>query len=204
MGKRQIGELQPSELVITILISEIASMPIADLDLPIAGGIISILTLVFLELLMSIISLKNTKLRVLFYGRPIILIRNGDIDQKKMKISRVSIDDIFEAMRDRGIMDISEVEWAILETNGKISVFQKKDFSPVTLSDMNIKPKKDGGVPLIMVLDGKVMVKNLEKRGINSNLIIKAMSSQNINSVKDIFLMTIDENQKTYIVKKDK
>ena len=128
MGKTQIGELQPSELVITILISEIASMPIADLDLPIAGGIISILTLVFLELLMSIISLKNTKLRVLFYGRPIILIRNGDIDQKKMKISRVSIDDIFEAMRDRGIMDISEVEWAILETNGKISVFQKKNF----------------------------------------------------------------------------
>ena len=133
MGKRQIGELQPSELVITILVSNIATLPIEDINLPILTGIIPIVSLVCLDVIMSSVTLKFKKVRWIVSGNPRIIVINGKIDQVAMKQLRYSLDDLMESLREQGIFDITEVQYAIVETTGKISVLQKKDYQPITL-----------------------------------------------------------------------
>ena len=125
MGKRQIGELQPSELVITILVSNIATLPIEDINLPILTGIIPIVSLVCFDVIMSSVTLKFKKVRRIVSGNPRIIVINGKIDQVAMKQLRYSLDDLMESLREQGIFDITEVQYAIVETTGKISVLQK-------------------------------------------------------------------------------
>lgn len=137
MGKRQIGELQPCELVITILISELASMPIQDTDMPILYGIVPIITLAALEIAVSTLTLKSIRFRHLLYGKPITIIHNGKIDQEQMTRARMSVDDLVEAMRAEGITNIRNIGLAVLETNGNVSVIDKKndDAADIILSD---------------------------------------------------------------------
>lgn len=137
MGKRQIGELQPCELVITILISELASMPIQDTNMPILYGILPTITLAALEIAISTIALKCSKFRHLLYGKPITIIRDGKIDQKEMERARMTIDDLVEAMRTEGITNIRDIGYAVLETNGNVSVIEKEktDISEIIISD---------------------------------------------------------------------
>lgn len=188
MGKRQIGELQPSELVITILISELASMPMQDPDQPILSGILPIFTLAAIEIGVSVITLKSVKTRYLFYGKPIVLIYKGKILQKEMTKSRVSVDDLIEAMRTNGIATVSNIDYAILETNGNISII----------------PKNSGSMPEIIVTDGRVMKKRIKERGLSDGWLDNILKAQDLTSAKEIFLLAIDDNGKTYIVKKEK
>lgn len=127
MGKRQIGELQPCELVITILISELASMPIQDTNMPILYGILPIITLAALEITVSTLTLKSVKFRHMLYGKPITIVRDGKINQSEMTRARMSIDDLVEAMRAEGIATISDIGLAVLETNGNVSVIDKQN-----------------------------------------------------------------------------
>jgi len=127
MGKRQIGELQPCELVITILISELASMPIQDTNMPILYGILPIITLAALEITVSTLTLKSVKFRHILYGKPITIVRDGKINQSEMTRARKSIDDLVEAMRAEGIATISDIGLAVLETNGNVSVIDKQN-----------------------------------------------------------------------------
>lgn len=127
MGKRQIGELQPCELVITILISELASMPIQDTNMPILYGILPIITLAALEITVSTLTLKSVKFRHILYGKPITIVRDGKINQSEMTRARMSIDDLVEAMRAEGIATISDIGLAVLETNGNVSVIDKQN-----------------------------------------------------------------------------
>ncbi len=188
MGKRQIGELQPSELVITILISELASMPIQDTEQPLLSGILPIFTLAAIEVLVSIIALKSIKTRYLFYGKPIIMIYKGVIFQKEMEKARVSLDDIVEAMRSNGVASIEDVNFAILETNGNISII----------------PKESGEMAELIIIDGRVIKENIAKKGLSDNWLKNILKAQQVKSAKEIFLLTLDSAGKTYIVKKEK
>ena len=183
MGKRQIGELQPCELVITILISELATIPIQDTDMPILYGILPIMVLSALEIAISLFALKFIGFRHLLYGRPITLIRNGKIDQKQMRRARMSIDDLVEAMRAEGITNIRDIGLAVLETNGNVSVIDKKD---VDISEIVIS---DG------VFDKKVMRRlKLTKKEVLADIKEK--------TEKTLFLVTREKDGKYYKIKR--
>ena len=139
MGKRQIGELQPSELAITILISNIATLPVEDLSIPLVTGLLPVLTLVCLDVLMSWVTMKSKRLRSVISGEPVVIVSDGKVDQQKLFNLRFTTDDLMEAVRSQGIFDIEQVQFAVVETTGKVSVYPKFKNRPVTNEDMNIK-----------------------------------------------------------------
>ncbi|MBQ6947808.1 MAG: DUF421 domain-containing protein [Clostridia bacterium] len=202
MGKRQIGELQPAELVITILISELASMPIQDLHLPIISAIFPIFALVALEILISLIALKSVRARSVLYGNPVILIYRGKFRQKAMESARVTIDDILEVMRNDGISDISEIDFAILETNGQLSVIEKNEYKAVCAKDLNVI-NEESGLPHLIVMDGKLLKNNMKECDLTEKWIEKQLQKRKITSVKQVFLMTVDDRKKVYLVEKE-
>lgn len=139
MGKRQLGELQPSELVITILISNIATLPLEDTSIPLILGILPILTLVCFEALMSWVTLKSLRMRRIISGRPKIVVRDGQIEQATMRDLRLSVDDLMTALRQQQVFDISQVQFAVMETTGTISVYLKAECQPLTPADITLK-----------------------------------------------------------------
>ena len=156
MGKRQIGELQPSELVITLLLSNIATLPIEDMTIPMSMGIVPIFTLVCLDVILSHCSLKFRGLRKLICGSPKIVVSRGIIDQKQLKDLRFSADDLLESLRSMGIFDINEVQLAVVETTGKISVYQKAQFRPVNNGGMGVKGSQTDP-PQLVVDNGRII-----------------------------------------------
>ncbi len=163
MGKRQLGELQPSELVLTILISNIATLPIEDTNVPLLGGVVPIVTLVCFEVIISMVNLKSDKVRKMVSGNPMIIIRDGTIDQAVMLDLRFSLDDLMEQLRVNGIFDISDVAFAIVETTGKVSVYPKFEARPLTpkMLGMNDQPAENSP-PVTLISDGKVVPDSLQ------------------------------------------
>ncbi len=202
MGKRQIGELQPSELVITIMITELAALPLQDLDMPLIWGILPMFLMVALELLMSWLALKSMKLRKAFYGSPVRLIYNGVVQQDNLLRTRVSMEDIMEAMRGNGILNVEDIEIAILETNGTISVIPKSDAAPPTAKDLKIKTNKDCGIPSIIVMNGYIIRENLQSKHLNQKDLMKILNGYDIH-LRDVFMLTMDDNKKTYLIKRE-
>ncbi len=162
MGKREIGQLQPFELAISIMIADLASVPMADIGIPILSGIIPILGLLALHLLITFINLKSIKAREIICGRPSILIENGKINEKALKKERFTVNELEERLRGNNISNIADVNYAILETSGQITVTPKPEKRGITLADLNIEPKNEG-IPYDLVIDGKIMYQNLEK-----------------------------------------
>lgn len=201
MGKRQIGELQPGELAITILISNIAVLPIEDINVPLALGAVPILTLVCFELLISILNMKSAKLRTILSGKPMFVIQNGKINQKAIKALRFTIDDLMEGLRSCEVFDISQVAYAIVETNGSMSVIKKFQSQNVTAQMLELKnqPTK---IPLVIVSDGKIVDDNLKEIGLTNSWLTNELQKENINT-KDIFIMTADSNKNTFITLKE-
>ena len=187
MGKRQIGELQPSELVTTIMISNIAAIPIENIDMPFINGVASILLLACLEILFSALALKFRKFRLIAVGHSKYIIHEGKIDQKIMQDLRWSIDDLMEQLRITGVFDISDVAFAIVETNGKLSVYQKPQNAP----------------PVIIINDRIVDYKALAYCNLTAEWLDKTLKQNNC-TVKDIFLMTCDRSTDYKIIKKEK
>lgn len=202
MGKRQLGELQPSELVITILISNIASLPIEDTSIPIILGAIPVVALVSFEIFISNISLKSKTIRRLMSGRPVIIISNGEIDQKQMKKLRFSIDDLMESLRQNKIFDILDVEYAIVETTGKVSILEKFDAQSITPKMMDIKGSCSSP-PTIVVSDRQISRKSLSTLNITKEWIENTIKENNL-TLKDIFIMTVDEEKNYHIIKKQR
>jgi len=202
MGKRQLGELQPSELVITILISNIASLPIEDTSIPIILGAIPVIALVSFEIFISNISLKSKKVRYLMSGRPVIIISNGEIDQKQMKKLRFSIDDLMESLRQNKIFDIRDVEYAIVETTGKVSILEKFDAQSITPKMMDIKGFCPSP-PTIVISDCEISCKALSTINITKGWIENTISENNL-TLNDIFMMIVDEEKNYHIIKKQR
>ena len=166
MGKRQIGELQPFELAISIMIADLASVPMTELGIPLTNGIIPILGLLVMDLLISWLNMKSINFRKVVCGKPSILIYRGKIDEKQLKKERFTINELQERLRGNDIFDIADVEYAILETNGEISVITKPEKRNLTPEDMKIKVEYDG-IPYDLVVEGKVMHNNLKNIGKN-------------------------------------
>ena len=191
MGKRQIGELQPTELVITILISNIATLPMEDLDTPLLIGAVPILSLVCFDVLVSWATLKSKKLRKVMSGSPKIIIKDGEIDQQVMKDLRFSIDDLMTALRGNDVFNVSEVQFAIVETTGSISIYQKYENQSVTNEGMNFKGESENP-PNIIVSDGVLIQGGLDSSGMNRGWLDNILKKKKIK-MNDVFLLTTDK-----------
>ncbi len=202
MGKRQIGELQPTELVVTLLLSEIIAIPMQDNDISLVSAIIPVLVLVGFEILISVIGLKSVRVRSLMQGNSIIIIRDGKLDLKKIKELRFTIDDILEALRQKDIFDISKVQYAVVETNGTISVMLKPQFEPVTRADLSLETA-DNGMPCAVIVDGRIIKTDFDSCNMTMEKLKKIIKKDKIN-VENTLLMTIDKNGNKTIIGKDK
>ena len=201
MGKRQIGELQPTELVVTILISEVAAIPLDDTDSPLLSALIPVLVVICLEIIISGISLQSVKFRRLFTGKPILVINNGEIDQKALKNTRISVSDLLDYLRLKGFFDIQEVKFAIVEMNGQISVMPKESSAPLTRADMKISAQSKE-IPYTVISDGEIIEGHFEDVGISQKDIEKQLKKEKL-ALKEVMLMTCDKNKNYYTVKRD-
>lgn len=190
MGKRQIGELQPFELAISIMIADLASVPMSELGIPLTNGIIPILGLLVMDLLISWLNMKSINFRKIVCGKPSILVYRGKIDEKQLKKERFTINELQERLRGNDIFDIADVEYAILETNGEISVITKPEKKNLTPEDMGIKAEYEG-IPYDLVVEGKVMHENLKTIGKNEKWLDKELDKFNTKS-KDVLIATIN------------
>ncbi len=202
MGKRQIGDMQPNELVITLLISEIAAIPLQDTNQPILSGIIAIFILVVLEISVSILAMKNFHIRKIMSGKSAVIIKNGVIDQHAMQDVRMTLLDLIELLRGKDIFRIEDVAFAVLEVNGDLSVMKKSEVETVKVSDMNISPSP-AFLPLPVITDGKIVKESLTALSLERKDIDKILNSEKMN-IGDVFLMTSDRNKKYTITKKEK
>ncbi len=201
MGKRQIGDMQPNELVITLLISEIAAIPLQDTTQPILSGVTAIFILVILEIVVSVVAMKSMIARKLLNGKSVVVIKNGVVDQQAMKTVRMTVIDLIELLRGQNVFDISTVSFAVLEVNGNLSVLLKSKEQPATVGDLKIK-KEPAALPLPVISDGIIMKESLKAL----NMSLKEFKKQLGNTkIEDVFLMTLDrQGTKTVIKKRDK
>jgi uncharacterized membrane protein YcaP (DUF421 family) len=200
MGKRQIGELQPSELVITILVSNIATLPLEDLNIPLVMGILPILSLVCFEVIMSWLSLKSKRLRHAVSGSPKVIIRDGVLDQKVMEDLRFSVDDLMTALRGNSVFDIADVQFAIVETNGSVSVYEKYAQRNVKNTDLNLTGTSMDP-PVIIVSDGKLITQGLNETGLKKQWVYDLIERKHME-LSDIFLLTADKNGTYNLIKR--
>lgn len=200
MGKRQIGELQPAEFVVTMLVSEIASIPMQDNTIPILNSISALFVLVAYEVITSAVSLKSYKFRAFMQGHPIIVIRDGVIDIKALKKMRMSVNDLMGALRQKDVFEISQVSYAIFETNGQISVLLKPKNMNATAGDLNLRPQ-DEGMPFAVICDGTVIEDAVEQSGIERSKIKSAVTSAGME-ISEVLIMTVTPHGKIYIVRK--
>ena len=201
MGKRQVGELKPHELVITILLSAVALIPLEENSMPLANCLVPILLFISMEIIVSVISMKSLWFRNLLQGRPIFIIRKGKLDQKKLSEMRFTIDDVIDALRQKDIFDLSEVEDAVIETNGSISVLPKAENRPLTPKDMGITPK-DNGIPITIVMDGKPVNEYFNEYKVDDKR-IELVIKNTKKDVSKIMLLTIDDKGNTFLIEKE-
>ena len=201
MGKRQIGELQPYELVISIMIAELASIPMEDVGVPIFKGLIPIFTLAFLHAVLSFMVLKSQKMRRLICGTPVVLIRDGNIQQREMGKIMINLSDLVEQLRVKDILDPADAAYAILETNGQLSVFPKAGKKPATDGDLNIdSPPVTLPVPLIM--DGRIMQHNLPLVNQNRNWLVDSCRHNGFE-VEGVFFAYMDTQGALQIIPRE-
>lgn len=202
MGKHQIGQLQPYELVITIMISELAAVPMQDTEIPLINGIIPILTLLFIQLTLSMISLKSSSFRKLISGGPSLLIERGVINEPELYRLRYNLTDLLEQLRLKDIPNIADVEYAILETSGKLSVIPKSQKRPVNPEDLKIATPFEG-LPAILIEDGRIKTENLKKFKLTKDWLLKELEKDGIRSVSQVFLASRDSSGKMFIQRKN-
>ena len=202
MGKREIGQLQPFELAISIMIADLASIPMTDTGVPISNGIIPILGLLVMHLVISVVNLKSIKAREIICGKPRILIYRGKIDEKALKKERFTINELEERLRGNNVVNLGDVEYAILETSGNITVIQKPEKRNTIPEDFNIVPDYEG-ISYDLVVDGKIMDENLKKLGKNYQWLKKQVEKFNIRP-EEALVVTIDGKGQIFCQEKEK
>ncbi len=202
MGKRQIGELQVSEFIITLMLSEIAVGPITTRTMPVLHAVVPILLLLSIEGTISFILIKCNVLKRLFYGSPSILIKRGKLVQKEMQKNRVEIDELISELRQKGYSDPADIYYAILEENGKLSVFPKSGKNPVTPDDLSLSVTEKG-IAHLCVIDGKIIMPNLELAGWDEKRLFGELNKRKLD-LPEVFIMTVDDSGSITIIRKDK
>lgn len=200
-GKRQLGELQPSELVVALLIADLASVPMQDVGIPLLNGLVPIAILVALELILSALTLKWHWLSRLISGNPVVLIRDGVLDQKALKQLRLTVEDLMETLRQQEVFDPRDVQYAIAETNGKISLFLKPSVQTATRADVQTCIADDGA-PVPIVSDGKLVDWGLATCGLSPAWVQDKLKKRGY-ALKDVLLMTADKSHKVWIVRRE-
>jgi uncharacterized membrane protein YcaP (DUF421 family) len=203
MGKRQIGQLQPFELAIAIMISELAAVPMQNTGIPLVNGIIPILTLVVAQLLMSFLSIKSIRARAIICGKPTILIERGQILESALRKELYTLNDLLEQLRINNIPNVSDVEYAILETNGQLSIIPKSQKRPLTPEDMSIKTKYDG-LPIDVIIDGCVLERNLEIAGKSRRWLSDELAKRQYDSPDAIFYACVVPDGSLYLQPREK
>ena len=201
MGKREIGQLQPFELAISIMIADLATIPMSEIGIPIFNGIIPILGLLLMHITISLINLKSIKAREIICGKPRILIYRGKIDEKALKKERFTINELQERLRGNNVFNIGDVEYAILETSGEVTIIQKPGKRNVIPEDLNIEPEYEG-IPYDLVIDGKIMEKNLKAIGKNEKWLEKQVEKFHMRT-KDALVVTIDGKNQIFCQRKE-
>lgn len=203
MGKRQIGDMQPFELVVTLIIADLACIPMSDVSIPLVFGIVPLLTLVILHHGFTLLNRKSIFFRKLLNGKPIIVIDGDGINYPALKQLNMTLNDLTEGLRGCECFDLADVAFAIVETNGNISVLLKSTASPATSEQLKLTPEQSA-LNYVLVNDGKVMEENLNELKLSQNFLQKLMKSQKTKSVSDILVLTINSNGNVYYQEKNK
>lgn len=201
MGKRQISDMQPSELVITLIVSDIAAIPMQNTSQPLLSGIVPVLILIACEIVASVAMMKSNKFRSLICGSPVIVIEDGKILQKEMKRLRMTTEDLCVQLRQQDIFSLEDVQYCIVETNGKLSVLEKPEKRGVTLEDLNLKGE-DNKLETVVINDGRLLKNSIKLSG-NGEAAVYEILEKEGKSLDDIFIMTLDGNGKYNIVTKE-
>lgn len=200
MGKRQLGQMQPFELVLTLIIADLATIPMAEVSVPVLHGIVPLLTLVVLHFILTLVCKNSQWISKIVSGKPTIIINPNGIDYSAMKKLNLATDDIFAALRECGYFSISQVQYAIMETNGKVSVMPKAEFAPATSGELKLN-SQESFLPIILVSDGKVVKENLALASISESELIeiaRKTTKNNVN-IKDILILSIDQSGESYL-----
>ena len=202
LGKRQLGELELSELVVSVLIADLGSLPLQDIGIPLMNGLLSIVTIFCLELILSGLSLRFTKLRGVIWGKPCFLIEKGVINQREMKRSRFTVDELTEELRRQSVTDLNTVQYAVLETDGTLNVLLVPAERPVTAAQARVAAE-DTGYPYIVVSDGHILADNLRKCGRDENWLRQECRRQGAAGPAEIFLMTLNGAGQVYCARRE-
>ncbi|AIS51663.1 hypothetical protein TKV_c04610 [Thermoanaerobacter kivui] len=201
-GKQQIGQLQPYELVVAIMIADLVAIPMQNKGIPLLSGIIPVLTLLVSQLFLSYLSMKSLRARAIICGTPTILVENGKILTSQLQKERYNINDLLEELRVKGYPNIADVEYAILETNGSLSVIPKSNKRPVTPQDLNLTPQYEG-LPLPIIIDGRIMHQNMQKAGIDMEWLNEQLKMWKIQNVKEVLFASLDTNKVLTVYRKE-
>ena len=199
MGKRQLGELQPSELVVAIMISDLASVPMQSIDIPLFAGIIPVFTLIVVEVIMSYASMKSKNVRRLLAGAPSVVIYKGKIKTDELKKIRFNISDLMEELRVNGYHNIEDVDTAVVETSGKLSIIPKDKAREVTVEDMNIKKPKPDGLPFVIITEGSFEADEVKRMGKSEEELKKMLAKRGVTKISDILIASVDRSGKLFI-----
>lgn len=202
MGKRQLGELEPAELVVAVMISDLASHPLQDVGTPLLYGLIPVLTLLCIEILLSAGMNRSPRFRSAVCGRPSMLIHNGKIVQSQMRKNRFTVDELAEELRKKDVLDISAVKYAILETDGTLSTILEAEYSPLTPKAMAMQVE-DRGYPVIIINDGRIMDDNLQLIGRDERWLEAQLKQRKISSPEDVYIMNADSSGNIYFAVKE-
>lgn len=202
MGKRQIGQLQPFELAVAIMISELAAVPMQDTGIPLINGIIPILTLLIAQVIISFVSLKSVKARGVICGRPSILIEKGKIIEENLRKELYTLNDLLEQLRIKDTPNLADVDYAILETNGQLSIIPKADKRPLTTGDMKI-PLGTEGLTLDVIIDGTLIHRNLPAAKVDFDWLQRELKKQGVNRISDVLFASVDPTKKLYVQVKE-
>lgn len=202
LGKRQLGELEPAELTLALIIADLASVPMQDNGIPLLTGVIPIAVLLCLATILSVLSARSIRFRTLLCGRPSIVISDGVIAERELRRNRLTVDELLEELRILGHFDLRTIKFAVLESNGKLSVLLKATELPITAGQMDV-PTEENGLPIILVSDGRILSNSLSALGRDEKWLYRKLTTHGLTSPKQVFLLTADQSGSTYCVPKE-
>ena len=201
LGKRQVGELEPSELTLALIIADLASVPMQDNGIPLLSGLIPIIVLLAVATILSVLSAKSIRFRALLCGRPSVVIQDGLVLEGELRKNRLTVDELMEELRNQGYTDFQSIKFAILETNGQLSVLPYAGQKPPTAAQLGLTPQEPG-MPVILISDGRLLDQNLKNRGYERKWLDKQLAARGLSSPEQVFLLTVDALGGTYCVAK--
>ncbi len=203
MGKRQIGELEPAELVLMLLISDLAAVPMQDFGIPLLNGVVPIVTLLALSMLLSFFSMRSVRFHRLVCGNPTLLVENGAIRQDALRRNRFTLDELLDELRAQGVTDLTAVKYAVLETNGRLSVLLRPEEAPATPKQLGVSARDDVWLPTVVVNDGRVLRRGLAERGLDEAWLERTLRAHGFRSSAEVLLLTVDETGRVLCVGKE-